>query len=442
MNPAERAHGETNDKAIASRAGIPLEPAASLESPGKDIPGITSLPLDLLKHFRNSRMPLRLLDTRRSFAISRERTALILSRIRTVALFLSVLTFAWTIVDYFEFEPRFWRYIAIERYVAGAAFLWLARHRFGENLGRPELVALAALFAIPLCFLLGAELTFQYVGIAGPSITGAIAYYYLPFIMAAGLAIFPLTAVESAAIAISIVGTMAILVSVWPAMLGPSSALATLWRLSAIAGICSFAGNCQLRLLISVTEQASRDGLTGALTRQAGEAFLGMEMARAARQNTSLAIVFIDLDRFKMVNDRFGHDVGDAVLRRAVEQIQTGLRRQDALIRWGGEEFSLVLGQTTAREAEIVIERLGAIGLGNLPDGTMQTASIGLAERIMDGRFELSSLLGLADERMYAAKQAGRNRWINCTGDQKVFCKLEGRMTGTSDQASFASVDR
>lgn len=384
---------------------------------------IISILDDVLGRLRNARTHRLIRFSRHALAVSQARSVLILNRTQTVASFLSVLTLGWAAVDYFDFEWRLWCAIALERCATAVGFLALARFRFGRYPALHDLTALAMLFAIPLGFLLTAELTFQLFGIVSSSIAGATAYYYLPFIMAAGLAIFPLSAIESALFALPIVAVMAASALLWPAMLGPASTLETLWRLVLIAGITGFAGLSQLRLLIDVTERAGRDGLTGAMTRQAGEQLLDMEFARATRHDAPLAVAFIDLDRFKSVNDRFGHEIGDEVLRRAVDRIQTGLRRQDAIVRWGGEEFLLVLGQTTAEEAEEVVERLGLIGLGDLPDGAPQTASIGLAERTAGRISDWVSLVSLADERMYAAKQAGRNRWISCAGQISTFDK-------------------
>ena len=91
--------------------------------------------------------------------------------------------------------------------------------------------------------------------------------------------------------------------------------------------------------------------------------------------------------------------------------MREAFRRQDILIRWGGEEFVVGLPGTDAAGAELIARRLAEMGLGRRPDHTRVTASIGIAERKADGIERLRALTELADRRMYQAKQAGRNRF-------------------------------
>jgi len=396
----------------------------------------TQMKVHVPKFFGSTETLPLLACSQHSFVVARARSALMLARIQAVSLFLSALTLAWTVIDYLEFTSQIWRIILIERLVTGAAFFGLSKYCSHSRSQYSERSALAILFAVPLVFLLSAETSFQANGMTNTSLTGAAAYYYLPFVVAAGLAIFPLTALEGAMLGMAILGTMIISMSIWPRAEEFVSPLGTLWRLFVIASICSFAGICQLQLLIRVTERASHDGLTGALTRQSGELLLEMGLARANRYNEPFAVAFADLDRFKLVNDRFGHEVGDTVLKQATERMRDKLRGHDALIRWGGEEFLLVFAHTTSGDAESVLERLGASGLCELPDGARQTASIGLAERISDGQSDPSALIDLADERLYAAKEAGRNRLVNCAEKAKILCTLDAPTTAAATWVS------
>jgi diguanylate cyclase (GGDEF)-like protein len=120
----------------------------------------------------------------------------------------------------------------------------------------------------------------------------------------------------------------------------------------------------------------------------------------------------MDLDHFKQINDRFGHDAGDNVLVSTSAAIRSELRTGDILIRWGGEEFVLILPNNTGLQACQALERLRKSGLGLRPDGTPVTASIGVAERITDNAQTWQDLVEKADTRMYQAKQGGRNRVI------------------------------
>lgn len=166
---------------------------------------------------------------------------------------------------------------------------------------------------------------------------------------------------------------------------------------------------CTERLL---RESASRDPLTGLPNRSAVTAELAGALRAVAGGPGSAALLFVDLDGFKSVNDRYGHDEGDRVLRDAAEAIRKILRTSDVLVRWGGEEFVVVMPNTTQEGAVKAAERLRAAGLGLRPDGTAQTASIGVAEYTADRPADWEALVDLADHRMYLAKQAGKNRVV------------------------------
>jgi len=135
---------------------------------------------------------------------------------------------------------------------------------------------------------------------------------------------------------------------------------------------------------------------------------------RRVGARSAMALLVLDLDHFKLVNDRFGHKAGDDVLSHVGHIFEKAFRRQDVMIRWGGEEFVVGLPGTDAAAAEMIVSRLADLGLGQRPDGTPMTASIGLVERKSDGIDRLRALIELADRRMYQAKRAGRNRF--CSG--------------------------
>jgi len=140
------------------------------------------------------------------------------------------------------------------------------------------------------------------------------------------------------------------------------------------------------------------------------------EMARAGRQSSSLSLLMMDLDRFKRVNDAHGHAAGDRVLKEFADRVRMATRVQDALVRWGGEEFVLVMPDTNAELAAQVAERIRAdvaatpIAAGEDVE-VGQTVSIGVAT--WDGAEAPGALERRADEAMYEAKGAGRNRVIS-----------------------------
>jgi diguanylate cyclase (GGDEF)-like protein len=157
---------------------------------------------------------------------------------------------------------------------------------------------------------------------------------------------------------------------------------------------------------------ARTDALTGLRNRRAYEEDIETEVARAERSGQRLALVVGDLDRFKRVNDRFGHPAGDAVLRRVADQLETRRRRGDVAARIGGEEFALLLPNTDANGALLVAERMRlAIGRAFERDPVPVTMSLGIACYPDDAR-DATSLFAAADAALLAAKKAGRNRAI------------------------------
>lgn len=156
------------------------------------------------------------------------------------------------------------------------------------------------------------------------------------------------------------------------------------------------------------------DALTGLPNRRAFDARLDDELARARRHGRPLVLALVDLDRFKEVNDRHGHPVGDAVLRRAAVVVREALRASDVAARWGGEEFALLLPDTPHEEAYRVLERvraaLAAASWGDLGADLALTASIGAAASAETD--DVHELLRRADHRLFAAKRAGRDRTL------------------------------
>jgi diguanylate cyclase (GGDEF)-like protein len=166
-----------------------------------------------------------------------------------------------------------------------------------------------------------------------------------------------------------------------------------------------------LRAFRWTEEQASEariDSLTGLANRRALEEILAAEISRAQRFTHQLALVLLDLDRFKEINDSFGHAAGDVMLR-AVSRLLTSLARQgDTVARWGGEEFIVVLPETDLPGAQRFAERLRRT-IEAHSVGDMQTsASCGVATMLPEDSVE--ELLGAADQALYQAKSNGRNR--------------------------------
>jgi diguanylate cyclase len=164
---------------------------------------------------------------------------------------------------------------------------------------------------------------------------------------------------------------------------------------------------------LSETRQSLlEDALTGAQNRRGMDAILTREVARAKRGNGRLVVAMIDIDHFKQVNDTHGHDAGDRLLAHVSMIAKSVLRESDALVRYGGEEFLLILPDAELRGAEFVLDRLRIV-IGRSPLVYNQkkievTFSGGLAQ-LQDGE-NGHNLVLRADRALYEAKNAGRNR--------------------------------
>ncbi len=189
----------------------------------------------------------------------------------------------------------------------------------------------------------------------------------------------------------------------WPSFAG------AFWLLVLITGVSMLAGMSQLAFMMALVRQAIRDPLTGVFSRSSGEEVLELQFTIAKRSHAALSIAFIDLDHFKSINDKFGHDAGDKALLDMTDTVSSRLRRGDMLVRWGGEEFLLIMPNTDLLQAQAALSRMRSTGFGMRPDDTPLTASIGIAECNADQTPDWKTLVDLADQRMYQAKAAGRN---------------------------------
>lgn len=166
-----------------------------------------------------------------------------------------------------------------------------------------------------------------------------------------------------------------------------------------------------------LSELSLTDPLTGAYNRRALNSFLRSRLAEASRHNTPFSCVMFDLDHFKLVNDTHGHDTGDLVLREVAALTIALFRQEDALVRFGGEEFLAILQHTTKEGARTFSERLRSEIAGRIFNEDKFpleiTLSAGVASFPEDGGFDdPHEMITLADRRLYVAKGSGRNRVV------------------------------
>jgi len=185
-------------------------------------------------------------------------------------------------------------------------------------------------------------------------------------------------------------------------------------------------GNCLFRFLAGgnvegdyheeLYKLAILDGLTGLHNKRYLMDYLDRELVRSVRYGRSLALIMLDIDHFKRVNDRLGHLAGDLTLRQLAGCLRSEVRMDDLLARYGGEEFAAVLTETDHRRAAEFAERLRRAAESHVFafEGSRYevTLSLGVASTLSDKTVSPQELIRRADQRLYQAKHEGRNRVV------------------------------
>jgi diguanylate cyclase (GGDEF)-like protein len=168
------------------------------------------------------------------------------------------------------------------------------------------------------------------------------------------------------------------------------------------------------RLFQGVEELSITDGLTGLYLLRYFKQRLKEEFFRAERTNSPLSLIILDIDHFKRINDTFGHPIGDTILAYVAERVMSNARKVDLTARYGGDEFVILLPDTSPDEALLLAERLHQTiskDFVTLPDGTSihLTVSVGVATYPTHAA-TTDELIKRADEALYWIKSHGRNR--------------------------------
>jgi two-component system, cell cycle response regulator len=160
-------------------------------------------------------------------------------------------------------------------------------------------------------------------------------------------------------------------------------------------------------LVAQLHGMATIDGLTGVANRRTFEIVLAREVARAQRTGTSLALIVVDLDHFKAINDTYGHEVGDQVLRHVGAALSSGCRGVDLAARFGGEEFVVIVPGASVLGVTVAAERFRTLVAHGAPVECSASAGVAVYPDLVS---DPSELLAAADEALYEAKSRGRNR--------------------------------
>lgn len=208
-----------------------------------------------------------------------------------------------------------------------------------------------------------------------------------------------------------------------------SNFLVSLIVLPAASAVAILFGSLRVRLvaqrhelkaaLARIQDLATLDDLTGLANRRRAQEMLSAEVARSQRTAQGFTVALVDLDRFKRLNDRFGHAGGDAVLRRFADEARASVRGVDMVARWGGEEFVILMPETDEAAAMGVLERLRErVNAAAIPsiEGEMRFSfSAGVASHRPG--YTVADTVAIADRALYRAKAAGRNR-VELAGEE------------------------
>lgn len=338
------------------------------------------------------------------------RAELISARVRVISLVMVPVMALWIAVDAAFLPAILLGPLAVGRLVVALGFISLAAFVQHHRSMRRAQAGVVALFAIPTLFYFYASGVLPDAGTGSEAGALLITYELLPFVIVGAVAIFPLTVVESVIVVLPVItgkvlGTIGLAAGdAW----GEEAAFA--WLLIVMSGVAAAGAASQLHFMLALLQRASRDPITGTLTRAVGEELLALHVSQSRRTEQPLSLVFVDLDGFKSVNDRFGHEAGDAVLRQSADTIRGKVRDGDAVVRWGGDEFMILLPGASLAAGAVVVARLHEKGLAQRPDGGVQHASFGIAEMIEDDARDWQHLVRIADERVYAKKIERRRR--------------------------------
>jgi diguanylate cyclase (GGDEF)-like protein len=201
----------------------------------------------------------------------------------------------------------------------------------------------------------------------------------------------------------------------------------------------------QKRAEMALKTLAAKDGLTGLANRRSFDQELELEWSRAQRTKKPLALLFVDVDHFKLFNDQHGHQSGDECLRAVAAMIGgNALRPTDLAARYGGEEFAIIMPDTGPEGACLVADRIRQavmdlrIAHGDPAAGPWVTLSVGVAAQVPGSDVGPDWILGQADQALYAAKRLGRNRVISAGTMLADFARLQPGKTAALDKPRAA----
>src|SRR5690606_524823 len=206
--------------------------------------------------------------------------------------------------------------------------------------------AIGIFFAILLAFQAMYQPLLGTMNILGATSLAAAGYALFPFLIIACIATVPATVKQGHLLLVLLLVVQMLILVLMPESADQGQRVGILLTLSAAGLLAAFGAISQQLYMSLLIDHASIDTLTGVYSRNSGEEIVDVQFRISKRQNTPFSLVFIDIDNFKSINDRYGHEAGDRVLGNAATNIRRNARGSDVVIRWGGEEFVVLLPNT------------------------------------------------------------------------------------------------
>lgn len=339
------------------------------------------------------------------------RAEYILVRARFMAFFFAVAVPLWIPIDYFTLSAESFLDVTISRVLLSAVFLvlGLAASFMKRSYVRTYAFLLGVMVSPAVFYAYTMHVLSENV-----SQSVLIGYTFMPYLIIAMLAVYPMTLIGSCCL----MGMVFVIALVTELSLNSPltfEVLNKLWLFTMFAGITLWIQSGQLLMLLKLYRESTMDPLTGLINRRVLMKRLKAEVDMNRQKGRCFSVLMFDLDRFKRVNDQYGHLTGDLVLKAAASLLKKQIRDRDILARFGGEEFTAVLPGVTGAEAVVIAERIRIAcqqAQVKALNGELLKVSTSVGVTEYEPGELIDATISRVDDLLYKAKELGRNRVV------------------------------